>query len=110
MSRKTTTRSELDDSDHHGFWDQAAREGFTAAMDGESDLADLAELDYDADTSIGDVTSITADERIVLAEWAESMACGVCRLAIVEHHDPTQLPHEECRTALRVSRLIRRYN
>ena len=110
MSRKTTTRSELDDSDHHGFWDQATREGFTAAMESDADLGDLAELDYDADTSIGDVTAITAEERIALAEWAESMACGACRLDIVDHHDPTQLPHDECRTALRVSRLIRRYN
>lgn len=110
MSRKTTTRSEIDDSDHHGFWDQPARDGFTAEMEVDADLADLAGLDHEADTSIGDVTAITADERIVLSEWAESMACGVCRLAIVEHHDPTQLDHDECRTALRVSRLIRRYN
>jgi hypothetical protein len=110
MSRKATTHSELDDSDHHGFWDQPAREEFTDELEVDTDLADLAELDSQADGSIGDVTAITADERIVLSEWAESMACGVCTLAIVEHHDPTRLPHDECRTALRVARLLRRYN
>jgi hypothetical protein len=103
----------VEDADLHGFWDRSR-----LTIDNDEAFADVLEdagesdPDTDAETLqyMGNVTQIGADELVDLAEWAENKACRVCRRRIREQHDPRQLKHEECRTALRVSRLLRRYN
>ncbi|MGZ4754528.1 MAG: hypothetical protein ACXWA9_06465 [Acidimicrobiia bacterium] len=123
MSRKSRTEvvddqepvaeTELDETDHHGFWDRATLDAdenddaFASVVDAEGEAADD---EAGSGARFGNVTQVDADERIALAEWAESKACRLCKRKIREHHDPELLRHDECRTALRVSRLLRRYN
>jgi hypothetical protein len=105
--------SEAEEVDLHGFWDRSRsdvddEEAFAVVLDDDGDhdeTSDAETLQY-----MGNVTQIGAEELVDLAEWAENKACRVCRRKIREQHDPRQLKHDECRTALRVSRLLRRYN
>ncbi|MGZ8753430.1 MAG: hypothetical protein ACXW1S_10660 [Acidimicrobiia bacterium] len=55
-------------------------------------------------------TWVEPDELVALGKWAESKACRACRKQIKDTHDPSTLKHDECRTALRVERLLRNYN
>jgi hypothetical protein len=117
-SRSTTVEEDapsapVEDADLHGFWDRSR-----SADDNDEAFADVlddaGENDPDSDAEtlqyMGNVTQIGPAELEELAEWAEDKACRVCRRRIREQHDPRQLKHDECRTALRVSRLLRRYN
>jgi hypothetical protein len=54
-------------------------------------------------------TRVDPDELVKLAQWAESKACRVCRKKMHETHDPDTLKHPDCRSALRIERLLRRY-
>lgn len=103
---------EVDNVDPHGFWDGANLSGddhdeaFAVVIDAEGDPAD----DKETLAYMGSVpqTRIDADELEALVGWAEAKACRNCRRKIREHHDPELLKHDECRTALRVARVLRR--
>jgi hypothetical protein len=105
--------SEVEDVDPHGFWDganlsgDAHDEAFAVVIDADGEQTDNREtLAYMGSVS---ETRIEPDELVALAVWAESKACRLCRRKIREHHDPALLKHDECRTALRAGRLLRRY-
>ncbi len=105
---------EPEDVDPHGFWDGANLSGeahddaFAVVIDADGERTD----DRETLAYMGSVThtQLDRDELIALAEWAESKACRLCRRKISEHHDPALLKHDECRTALRAGRLLRRYD
>jgi hypothetical protein len=118
MSRKTRTDPAVEDAqapvieeaDLHGFWDRTkigdeSDDAFASVVDVTADAASEAEtLAY-----MGNVTQVEPDELTELAGWAESKACRACRRKILEHHDPALLRHDECRHAVRVGRILRRY-
>jgi hypothetical protein len=91
-------------------------EGFWAGDDlAEGDATAIAAVDEDHTLEYGrkarpDVQELAAmAELLTLATWAEDKACRPCRSRLEETHDPAALDHDECRTALRVARLLSRY-
>lgn len=119
MSRKATTEVDerdgleelidapdrADGADEHGFWDGPSLD------EHEPLVADDGDDEHETRVYMGDVVHTTADRDDVeaLAGWAASKACDDCRAAIEADHDPDALDHDECRHALRVCRLLRRY-
>jgi hypothetical protein len=101
------TETEVDDTDHHGFWD-------SARLDTE-DNDDAFSLVLEADDGgehetlvyMGNVGDIDPREISILARWSESKACRGCTRRFFEHHELSRLKHEECRKAMRVAHLLR---
>jgi hypothetical protein len=127
MRRRSRTKAEADEprtdaesssaessaQDHDDFWSGESAGGDdhleTLAGVTEDDEQEVAEdtLEY-----MGSVpnTGIDPEELLALANWAESKACRVCRKQMHDTHDPATLKHANCRSALRVERLLRRYD
>ena len=127
MRRRSRTKADADEprtdaesssaessaQDHDDFWS-----GASADVDEHLEtLAGVIEDDEQerADDTLeymGSVphTGIDPDELLALASWAESKACRVCRKRMQDTHDPATLQHAGCRSALRVERLLRRYD
>lgn len=108
-----TSAAEASAKDHDEFWSGAPLgvderlETLTGVTeDDEQEVADDT-LEY-----MGSVphTGIDPNELVMLAQWAESKACRACRKRMHETHDPATLKHANCRSALRVERLVRRYD
>jgi len=57
---------------------------------------------------LGDRLGVDDAERDRLADWVEAQACPTCRDELHRSHDPTRLAHDDCRTALRAGRVLRR--
>ena len=97
------------DVDPHGFWDGPSTEEHEPLVVPDEDSS----IDEDRETRVymGQVrhTEPERDELEALADWAAAQACDECRGAIEADHEPDGLPHDECRSALRASRLLRRY-
>jgi hypothetical protein len=128
MRRKTRTKPDPADADtseaetsraqtskdHDEFWSNApvgVDEHLETLAGVESDLDD-GEISEDTLEYMGSVPSTRADqaELIALAKWAESKACRACRKRMHDTHDPATLKHVNCQSALRVERLLRRYD
>ena len=108
-----TSAAETSAKEHDDFWSGAPAGDDehleTLAGVTETDEQEMADdmLEY-----MGSVpnTGIDPDELVTLAQWAESKACRACRKKMHETHDPEMLRHANCRSALRVERLLRRYD
>lgn len=57
---------------------------------------------------LGDRIDVDDAERERLADWVEARACRACRDELHRSHDPARLAHDDCRTALRAGRVLRR--
>jgi hypothetical protein len=76
-------------------------------------LAQLLDHEHDEDEAARATRSYMGaaageDEREALARWAEGKACKGCRRTLLTTHDPARLRHDDCRSALRVARLLSR--
>jgi hypothetical protein len=95
--------------DHDRFWggDDLADAGPAHAL---AAVAEDESLEYpDGRPRLDTAELALLGELVGLATWAEDKACIPCRARMEETHDPARLEHDECRTALRVSRLLSRY-
>ncbi len=122
MLRRSRTRTEPADvprpdaespaTDHERFWAGAdlevAEHLDTLAGVIETDEQEAADetLEYMGTRPRPKIDRV---ELEALAVWADSKACRVCRRTIDATHDPATLKHDDCRKALRVARLLRRY-
>lgn len=116
MSRNATTDDERVEAaevdagvDDHGFWDGPRTDEHEPLLVPDEDST----IDGERETRVymGRVrhTETERDELDALADWAASQACDDCRAAIEADHEPDSLDHDDCRQALRASRLLRRY-
>lgn len=98
--------------DHADFW-SGAPAGVDEHLETLAGVIDREEQETADDTleymGAAPRTGVDPDELVALAKWAESKACRACRKRMHETHDPATLKHVNCRSALRVERLIRRY-
>jgi hypothetical protein len=95
--------------DHERFWggDDLADTGTAHAL---AAVAEDESLEYPGGGTRLDTAELALlGELVALATWAEDKACLACRATLEETHDPARLEHDECRTALRVARLLSRY-
>jgi hypothetical protein len=113
MSRNATTEvDEIADAvleaDEHGFWDRPTD------LDEQLVIADedpTIDGEHETRVYMGRVRHSQADrdELDALADWAQGHACESCRQLVTDDAEPQVLEHDECRTALRAARLLRRY-
>ncbi len=121
MRRKARARAEAADDertgadssarDHDAFW-LGAPSGVDGHFETLAGVVDTEEQEMADDTLeyMGTPrTHVDPEELTALAEWAGSKACRVCRKKLHDTHDLTTLKHPNCRSALRVERILRRY-
>jgi hypothetical protein len=111
-STAETSAAETSARDHDEFWSGAPL-GVDEHLDPLAGVIEDDEQEMADDTLeyMGSAprTRIDPDELVKLAKWAETKACRVCQKKMHETHDPATLQHANCRSALRVERLLRRY-
>jgi hypothetical protein len=100
--------TEVDETDHHGFWDSARLdtedndEAFSLVLEEADDTGEHETAIY-----MGSVVDNDPEEISSLADWSESKACRGCTRRFREHHEPSRVKHDGCRKALRVAQLLR---